>query len=373
MNPHIINSKEVDGTLSFTLNGVNLSLANAIRRTILSDIPTVVFKTTPYEENKATIHTNTTRLNNEIIKQRLSCIPIYISDLQMPLKNYILEVNVENITDTIIYVTTEDFKIKNIVTNQYLSDKDTKDIFPPNDYTGNYIDFVRLRPKITDEIPGERIHLSCEFTIGTAKEDGSFNVVSSCSYGFTPDHEKIDDELRRKIQQWKDEGFTEDAIKFESNNWKLLDALRIYKQDSFDFIIQTIGVFTNYELFNKACEIIMNKLVELDTIIETGELKIERSLNTMENSYDVILENEDYTIGKVIEYFIYNKFFENMKILSFCGYKKMHPHDNDSIIRVAYKESTDKSVLIQNIKECCADAINIFKKINNEFLKIVKN
>jgi DNA-directed RNA polymerase subunit L/DNA-directed RNA polymerase alpha subunit len=373
MNPHIANPVEVDGKLTFTLSGLNVSLANAIRRTILSDIPIVVFKTTPYEENKATILVNTTRLNNEILKQRLSCIPIHITDLEMPLKNYIMELNVENITDSIIYVTTEHFKVKNITTNQYLSEKDTKAIFPPNDYTGYYIDFVRLRPKITDEIPGEKISLSSEFSIGTAKDDGSFNVVSTCSYGFTPDDAKIDQELRKKIQLWKDEGFSEETIKYESKNWKLLDGLRITKPNSFDFIIQTVGVFTNHELFNKACEIIISRLIDLDTVLETDELKIERSLNTMENSYDVILENEDYTLGKSIEYILYSKFFENMKTLSFCGFKKMHPHDTESIIRIAYHEPTEKSVVKQNLKECIIDAINVFKKINKEFLKIVKN
>ena len=55
MNPHVeLNSdSDKDDALLFTLSGVNVSLANAIRRTILSDIPLVVFKTAPYEENKA--------------------------------------------------------------------------------------------------------------------------------------------------------------------------------------------------------------------------------------------------------------------------------------------------------------------------------
>jgi len=373
MNPRIENITESDDHLSFTLSGVNVSLANAIRRTILSDIPTVVFKTSPYEENKATILENTTRLNNEIIKQRLSCIPIHITDLEMPLKNYLMEVKVENITDTIMYVTTENFKIKNLVTGQYLSEKDTRNIFPPNDYTGYFIDFVRLRPKITEEILGEKINLTCEFSISTAKDDGSFNVVSTCSYGFTPDDVKINQELSKKIQSWKDEGYTKEAIEFETSNWKLLDALRITKPDSFDFIIQTIGVFTNNEILNKACEIIIHRLAELDTIIETDEIKIERSLNTMENSFDIILENEDYTIGKIIEYMLYAKFFHSMKTMSFCGFKKMHPHDTESIIRVAYNEAIDKSGIKQNLKECVVESIQIFQKIKKEFLKMMKN
>ena len=67
MNPAITSILEDRDILRFTLSGVNVSLANALRRTILSDIPLVVFKTSPYEENKAEIIKNTSRLNNEII------------------------------------------------------------------------------------------------------------------------------------------------------------------------------------------------------------------------------------------------------------------------------------------------------------------
>ena len=166
MNPRIEKNSKKGDMLSFTLSGVNVSIANAIRRTILSDIPTVVFKTSPYEECKANIITNTSRLNNEILKQRLSCIPIHIPNFEeINLKNYLLEVNVENTTDTTMYVTTQDFKIRNLLTDSYLSEKDTRNIFPPNDYTGYFIDFVRLRPKLSDELPGEKIHLICEFSL----------------------------------------------------------------------------------------------------------------------------------------------------------------------------------------------------------------
>ena len=175
MNPSITKLVENDDIQTFTLSGVNVSLANAIRRTILSDINAIIFKTTPYEENKATIYENTSRLNNEIIKQRLSCIPIHIPLLDEKVSNitdgltlaqledYVVEVNVSNETDSVIYITTKDFKIKNIKTGDYLSKEDTRKIFPPNQITGNYIDFVRLRPKISEEIHGEKFNMSCLF------------------------------------------------------------------------------------------------------------------------------------------------------------------------------------------------------------------
>ena len=374
MNPHVeLNSRHNDEMLMFTLSGVNVSLANAIRRTILSDIPLVVFRTTPYEQNKATIISNTSRLNNEILKQRLSCIPIHIKDIEeFPVKNYQLEVNVENITDTTMYVTTKDFIIKDLITGKHISETKNREIFPANNYTGYFIDFVRLRPKITDEIPGEKIHLTCDFSVGTAKEDGMFNAVSTCSYGFTVDVPAQEAVLEKYKQTWKDEGKTKEEIDFEAKNWRLLDGLRVTRKDSFDFIIQSIGIYDNVELVHKACEILVDKLQYQDTLIEKDELEIKNAENTMSNSFDIILENEDYTIGKVLEYFIYTKFYET-KMMTFCGFKKIHPHDSYSIIRVAYKDAIDKSSIKGHLKECIDDAIQVFSKVKKEFLKLVKN
>ena len=68
INPRISSFIEDDRFLKFTLSDCNVSVANSIRRVILSDIPTFIFRTFPYSENKAEIYVNTSRLNNEILK-----------------------------------------------------------------------------------------------------------------------------------------------------------------------------------------------------------------------------------------------------------------------------------------------------------------
>ena len=120
-----------------------------------------------------------------------------------------------------------------------------------------------------------------------------------------------------------------------------------------------------------ACKILINKLGELENIIEKDELEIKTAENTMANSFDIILENEDYTIGKVLEYFLYTKFYET-NILTFCGFKKMHPHDSYSIIRVAYKEPVEKSSVKGNLKECIDDARQVFMRLKKDFTKFAK-
>lgn len=379
MTSKISDLKEENGKTTFTISNIDVSYVNAIRRTILSDIPIIVFKTSPYEENKANILINTSRLNNEIVKQRLSCIPICIKNLEeFPIKNYLLEIDVENKTDTSIIVTTKDFKIKDISKNTYLEDNDVKQLFPPYiPPTGNgeyYIDFLRLRPKLTDEIPGERIKLTCEFSIGTSREDSTFNVTGTCSYGFTPNPEKIEEQLEIRKQKWKDEGMTEQKIKFEAANWKLLEGMRYVIKNSFDFIIESVGIYDNEEIIIKACIILYKKLSELKQSIEQNQIEIIQSDNTLENSYDVILVNEDYTIGNILNHELYKIFYTDLKLINYVGFKKIHPHDSDSILRISLVNKSQgitsiETMLIATIEE----AIKAIKGVKGCFDGTRKN
>ena len=71
-----------------------------------------------------------------------------------------MEFNVENTTDTLMFVTSENFVVKDLVTGKQLPRDKIREIFPPDDYTGYFIDFVRLRPRISAEIPGDKIKLT---------------------------------------------------------------------------------------------------------------------------------------------------------------------------------------------------------------------
>jgi hypothetical protein len=131
-----------------------------------------------------------------------------------------------------------------------------------------------------------------------------------------------------------------------------------------------VGVYSNVELIRKACEIIDKRLQELDMLIHSDDLEIKNSLNTMANCFDIKLENEDYTIGKLLEYILYEKFFEGTKIATFVGFKKYHPHDTESIIRIAFKNPIDISSIKGYLQESIQDSRNIYAKIKKEFLKV---
>jgi DNA-directed RNA polymerase subunit L len=364
--------KEDSDVLTFTLSGVDFSYANALRRIILSDIPIAVFETTPHDKNKCNISINTTRLNNEIIKQRLSCIPICIPDLEINLKDYLLEFDVENKTDTTIVATTKDFRVRNITTNRYLEENDVRKIFPPYiPPTGKgeyFIDFARLRPKMSDEIPGERLKFTCEFSVATARDDSMFNVTGTCSYGFTPNREEMVKQLGIRQAKWEEEGKTAAEIDFESKNWNLLEGLRYVVPDSFDFILQTIGIYENTDIMIKACVILIHKIGLQRELLEADELEIKKANNTMENAYDVILVNEDYTVGNILNEELYETFYKEHEMLSYVGFKKMHPHDTDSILRVAFSQpNAGKSNVKEILTTVMSDAVAKINKIKGCF------
>lgn len=364
---NVKNIEQSGDVLTFTVENINISLANAVRRVILSNIPSVVFKTMPYEENQVQIIENTTRMNNEILKHRLSCIPIHIPDLDFPIDNYIVECDVQNDGDATILVTTEDFKIKNVQTDKYLVKGEVNRIFPANPLTGEYITFTRLRPKFSDDMPGEKIKFQAKLVIGTAGENSAFNVVSACSYALTPDPVQAQAKWAEKEKEEKLKNTPSEEIEFKKHNWMIHDAKRLTKKDSFDFVIETIGIYSNEQLVQKACDILIEKFQGLIKMCDDQTLEI-RDAQKVHKFYDIILENESYTVGKSLEYAIHKMFYYNNEILGFVGFNKSHPHDTYSTLRVSFvNEETSKVEVYDMVKQSSMKLIEEFNAFKSFF------
>lgn len=375
--------EETDNVFKFTLAGLNVSLANAVRRTIQDDIPCYVFNI-----EKCEIEINTGRLHNEILKHRLQCIPIHskvgVEDwlLNRPDTNlfekYVLELDVRNDSDATMYVSTDHFRIKNKTSGRFLTESEMDRLFPKDRITNSPIIFARLRPRISESVPGEHLKLSCEFTIANAAENSAFSAVCCSAYGNTIDSEAAEKaweaaELRLRDDYAK-RGESVDAaeIAFQKKNFMILDRQRYFVKDSFDFNIESIGIYEPRELCKMACAMLKAQFDNLAMEIESENVSINHSETTMENCFDFKLEHGDYTIGKVLEYALYEYGFVSKKgnepAIQFCGFKKMHPHDSYCTIRVSYaSKSADKSWLKTHLKECCVESAAVFKALQAKF------
>ena len=374
--------EETDDVFKFTLSGLNVSLANALRRTIQDDIPAFVF-----DIETCKIDVNTGRLHNEILKHRLQCIPIHSKVIvedwleKRPDHNifekYVMELDVQNDGEQTIYVTTADFKIKNKTTGRLLTAAELERLFPKDKLTNSNIIFARLRPKISDSVPGEHLKLSCEFTISSAAVNSAFTMVCCSVYGNTVDVDAADKawenaELKIREEATKrGESVDPAEIAFQKKNFQILDRQRYFVENSFDFNIESVGVYEPRELCRNACAILKHQFNELASEIEVRDDLIHNSESSMDHCFDFVLEHNDYTIGKVLEYHLYDTGFVakgSKPTISFCGFKKLHPHDEHSIIRVNYSaKNAEKSWLKDDIKEACEEAAALFGAIQKKF------
>ena len=101
---------------------------------------------------------------------------------------------------------------------------------------------------------------------------------------------------------------------------------------------------------------------------ESNQIDIKPTSIALKNGYEITLENETYTIGKLIEYVLHYEYLLNKKVLSFAGFLKYHPHDSHSIIRIAFKSDDNTIDYIQDIlSQTIGICKNIIAAIKKQF------
>lgn len=316
-----------DDLLKFRLSGVDKSFANALRRTLIGNIPISVFK--PMD---CVIEVNTSRFTNEIIASRLGGIPIHDKDIS---NSYTITVSERNTGASMLYVTTDRFKVKK--NGESVS---SHTIFKPDPVTHQYIDFLRLRENVV--VSGEELTLTCKSSVGTASECGNYNAVSTCAYANTMDVDASESAYMGTGKNKQD--------------WDLLDAKRYFIKNSFDFVLETVGIYTNRELLLLASIILREQL----SYLASSSYEVEPSMSTIDNCFDVKITGSynhkgqliemtgDYSIGKLLEYNLYTKF----DTLTYITFEKKHPHDTYGFLRIAFPGATVESVRTKLTESC---------------------
>ena len=330
---------------SFDIENMDLSIANGIRRIILTEIPTIGF----YGEDEPTIEIlkNTGPLHNEFMKHRIGLIPINISEEITD--NYIdndykFELNVINESTISINVTTANF------TGTYkdieLTPKELNELFPPNPITKNNILITRLRQ-------GEHLHLTATAIKRTAKINASFSPVSLANFFFNED--------------------SKESAKKDN----ILDKQRSYIKDkygdpiSLQFQIEPVNKLSYSYLFSKAIQILIDKLNNIITNIDTFNLE---QVPNNPFSVNFHIENEDDTLGNVIQSLLHNKFIRQSNkhkgmICTYVGYICPHPLKQLMIIRITIEDQTEPEKFKLFLTDNCYDIIRELEIINTEWLK----
>lgn len=110
----------------------------------------------------------------------------------------------------------------------------------------------------------------------------------------------------------------------------------------------------------------INKLDNIERMAKEQRLQIKDFKGGLRNGYEVVLEGENYTLGKSIEYAIYNMFYQGsvQQIVSYVGFYKQHPHDEDSILRIGFKNETTSQQVSQYILNVVDELKKLYVVIN---------
>jgi DNA-directed RNA polymerase subunit L len=322
-------NKQNDNDIYFELlnNNIKVSFANAIRRVCLSNIETPAVR-----EEDIKIVENSSYLNNGIIENRISLIPLYGG---IDYDNITVHLNKSNLTNEIMNVYSSDIRF---VKDGQEQDKSKYMIY-------DNILLTRLKK-------GETLKLTAHIVYSNVYNDSSnFCPVSTVVYNFKRDNKKIQDGLKEVNDE------------LDKKDFDLLDADRLYMENDnnepsvYEFSLESVGQFSPNVLINKTFDKIGEKLKNIKLFInheKESKISVSKSDFNLE-SYDFNILDEDDTIGNLLSSYI----LEDDKI-EFCGYDIPHPLDNRLIVRTSLKQG--------NTME---NNINVFKNNIDKLVKIV--
>jgi len=416
MSLSIVNPKSENGTLSFVVagdetKGLDVSIVNSLRRILLSEIPTVAFRTDEGTKLDIKMEVNHTSLHNEFLLHRVSLIPLFIDPKDFN-RNLLFHLSVKHDgPDPFKFVTTEDFNIYPLkedidedtdlsildINNYDLKKKLSNDekrnclrpFVDPFNGTDNYIMITELKNTNTPDTFQE-LSLYGVPSLSTGKEHSRWSAVSNASYTYLKNDELFQQVAKDKCDM---KGITTDEERTKYiHSLELSESERYFYKDingdpnKYEFTIATMHYLSSKDLFLQANEIMMDKLMmvkeHLIQMVKGGEttIMVKQHTNTSgteaDNVYDFIITEQDDTLGNVLQSHIVKHFITDESLISFCGYKRSHPLEEFITLTIGVNpqnpavdgktEEQKVTAIVQsldNIIEDCA-------KIYDELIKI---
>ena len=340
--------------LDFIIAGVDVSIVNAIRRVILSEIPNVAVSfdsanTSNTMLNDITFKTNTTNMHNEFLGKRLSLTPLCFDADEIqnydPTKYlFVIDKTGGNT------LSTGDIRILDEHNAPY-PDEFVAKIFPVDPITGDHVLLAWLKPETT-------IQLEFRARKGIAMTHARWCPVSTCTYFNTLDEVKIEAErkllkiqaaeLLKAAKEAADDAAILDAklkINSNENKFETIDKYRLFKTNkynepsSFNFKVDSECRLEPVYLVNSAISILRQKVLAV-----AQKTKIE-VINKETNMFALNVVDEDNTIGNLVQCSVYNNYVRENNQVDFIGYFQPHPLDRNIVFKLRlFKDSTVQDV-----------------------------
>lgn len=344
-NSFITNIKIENGdTITFDLNNVSkeikTGLANAIRRTIISDI-----KTYTIDEGSISFSENTSVLDNEFLKLRLSLIPI-VSDLDdINYENLVISCKKRNDGENTENIYVSDFECRDIETDKVI-DINILCKFPK-------ILFCKIRNN-------QSIAFESRLAYHNSDHHGaSYSPVGTCIYSFKVDETEVAE-------------MTKDMSDIEKIRFSTLDRERVYEkvQDGhpsvYQFVVESIGFYEPQKIVLMGMDCLIENLTILKNDINnlTLETKSDKRIELLTNDsnfYDFAIDNETETLGNLIS--SYMTYDPNV---FYCGFVIEHPLKKTITLRIKLINDNTYENVVALISKYIDYFIDLINKMRND-------
>lgn len=328
---HFNNIKIDNDSLYIELNNNNdikVSLANAIRRIAIAEVPTFAMDNIEFQENSSMLH-------DSYLSKRLSLIPLNYNEVNKYNVDK-LEVSLDKInnTDHMMDILSGDFVVTNdgqTINNIIINDK---------------ILFGKLKP-------GQNMKFKSKINKSTAILDGTYYTPVCKSVVRYKRDDKLIESLAKDVEDKKY------FIEVEGDQHYLKTktgepAVYIIELDS-------VGHIEPKVIMTLILNILSEKLkILLDSVKEIIETKIQITLSEkLYESYNFLIFDEDHTLGNLI-----GSYLLDHPQIGYAGYIIPHPNDNKLLITTSLKNNNsidgNKKVFIETIQKII-DLVNKLK------------
>lgn len=351
--------------VSFDINDVDVSVVNALRRVIISEMPTIAFAFDPNaKENDLKVEKNTGSLHNEFLCHRISLLPLHFSEEDVENfqpSNFQFILKAKNETEHMMEVTTQHFEILDSTGVKY-SKEFHKKVFPPDRFTNDYPIITKLKPNLFDKTKGDEIHIIGTASLNIGKVHSRWSPVSLCSYFNNIDADAVERGFEAYQKQHSSSKLSSADLRsrFDTMEKYRHFVVNEYNEPcSFRFSLESeCGLAPTY-IVKQGLNVLIDKLTTfLSNLEESNGVRIEQ---TQGMTYFTI-EKEDHTLGNFIQAMLYNIFlrYDNspVKELSYIGYYKPHPLEDNIILKV----KTDKDP-VKVVRLGCKKMINYLEQL----------
>jgi len=352
--------------LKFQIVNTHVSYVNTLRRVGISEVKSVGFRAEILKDGSTSdvkIESNTTPMSNEMLAHRIGLIPVHANPSTWDPEKYVFKCDIKNNSLDFLDVKVSDIDVFEKKDSELIKVPNVQ-FFHPDPITRDTALIAVLKPKVGSQAL-EQLSFTAKATVGVGRENSRFNPTSQFAYSYTRDEDP--DKVNEIFIEWLDRHKKVNSSDLESDpdrkaeferEFNTMEVNRCYKKNekgepySFDFTIESVGVYSPYDIVKEAIKVCEEKCftyagIDKGTLPEN--IKIQPTKKESKG-YDIYFQHEDHTLGNLLTTWLDENLLDPLSVkpdaIRFCGYCVPHPLRDEMLITILCdNEDTCRKVL----------------------------